>query len=385
MLTVKEIDRAKPGRHADGEGLYLVVAPTGGKSWMLRVQFDGHRRDIGIGSLSAYGPAQARERARRLRAAAKRGEDPIALRDYRPVEIPTFAKAVEMYHEEKSKGWAPRHADAFLATLKLHAFPKLGKLRIDSITADNVIAVLSPIWTDKPAAARKLRSRIKAVLDMAHERGWRASASPALTRSLSKQAPSGNFSAMPYSDVPAFVGDLRAKPSTVSRLAVLFAILTAARSGEVRSARWSHIDFEKRLWTRPASLMKGGLEHQVTLSKSAIALLRQAEKLRTTLADCLIFPGVGGKQLADMSLLKVVKADGRGYSVHGFRSSFRTWAAEKMPTIPQPVCEAALAHVVPDKVERAYQRAKFIDIRRELLEAWGDYVDGRENVLRLVG
>lgn len=261
-LTAKNVERAKPGRHADGDGLFLVVGEKSAKSWLLRVQVDKVRRDIGIGSASVLTLAEARERARKLRAAAKRGEDPIALRDYRPVDIPTFAKAVEMFHEQKSKGWATRHADAFLSTLKLHAYPKLGKLRVDSVTADNVIAVLSPIWTDRPAAARKLRSRIKAVLDYAHERHWRVAPAPALTRSLSRQARPGNFSAMPYADVPAFVADLRSKPTTMSRLAVLFAILTGARSGEVRSAQWSHINFDKRLWTRPASLMKGGIEHQ---------------------------------------------------------------------------------------------------------------------------
>lgn len=386
-LTVKEVERAKPGRHGDGQGLYLIVADTGGKSWVLRVQSGGRRRDIGIGSASSFTLAEARERAAILRKVAKRGGDAIAERDKEKVQIPTFEKAAEACHKEKAAGWAKRHADAFLSTLKLHAYPQLGKRLVDSIDERDIVSALSPLWTDRPAAARKVRQRIALVLDFAKGHGWRGTGAPreSLRPMLAKQARPGNFAAMPYDDVPAFVTELRSKPATMSRLALLFTILTGARSGETRTAKWSHIDFDRRLWNRPAKLMKGGVAHSVTLSKSTIALLRQAEKQRTTLADCLIFPGNGGTSLADMSLLKLVKAYETDASVHGFRSSFRTWAAEKMPTIPQPVAEAALAHLVQDKVERAYQRAKFIEMRRELLEGWGDYCDGREHVLRLVG
>lgn len=386
-LTARGVERAKPGRHADGAGLYLLVADSGSKSWMLRVQVLGRRRDIGLGSISAVGLADARERAVALRKVAKLGRDPIAERDKDKAGIPTFLKAAEACHDAKKGGWRDRHADAFLASLKLHAYPRLGKLQVDSVDERDIVSVLSPLWHERPAAARKLRQRISTVLDFAKGSGWRSTGAPreSLRSLLSKQAKAGNFAAMPYVDVPAFVEDLRGRVPTAGRLALMFTILTAARSGEARSAKWSHVDLEAGTWTRPGSLMKSGDEHVVTLSPSAMAILRQAEKLRNTLADCLVFPGAGDRPLADMTLLKIVKAHGGGFSVHGFRSSFRTWAAEKMPTTPEAVAEAALAHSIPDAVVRAYQRSKFLDMRRTLLDAWGDFVDGKSNVVRLVG
>lgn len=385
-LTTKGVERAKPGRHADGKGLYLLVSESRAMSWVLRVQVGGRRRDIGLGSIAALSLAEARDKASSLRKVAKQGGDPIAARDKDRIETPTFAKAVEACHAARERGWKPRHADAFLASLKLHAYPRMARLQVDSIDEDDILAVLSPLWHEKPAAARKLRQRINTVLDYAKGRQWRPTGAPrdGLRPLLSKQARAGNFAAMPHAEVPAFVADLRTKVSTMGRFALIFTILTAARSGEVRSARWSHVDLEARTWTRPASLMKGAEEHVVTLSPAAVAVLMQAAKLRTTLADCLIFPGSGGRPMSDMTLLKIVKANGRGFSVHGFRAAFRTWAAEKMPTIPEAVAEAALAHVVPDAVVRAYQRSKFLEMRRALLDAWGDHVDGRSRVLSLV-
>ena len=386
-LTVKEVDRAKPGRHSDGEGLYLLVAPSGGKSWMLRIVHDGRRRDLGLGSATILSLAEARDRSRGLRKATKLGGDPIAVRDKERTTIPTFDRAITACLEARKGKWSERHAKAFESALGLYAVPRLGKMRVDSIDESDVLAVLSPIWSAKPAAARKVRQYLGSVLNFAKVKHWRTTGAPreGLGELLPSQPDAGNFASMPYSAVPAFVEDLRGKPVTMGRLALLFTILTAARGGEVRTARWSHIDLEGKTWTRPASLMKKDRQHVVTLSSSAIAVLRQAEKLRTTLADALIFPGAGGKPLADMTLLKISKADGRGYSTHGFRSSFSTWAAEKMPTIPEAVVEEALAHLVRDQVVRAYRRAAFLDMRRTLLDAWGDFVDGKRNVLRLVG
>jgi integrase len=190
------------------------------------------------------------------------------------------------------------------------------------------------------------------------------------------------MASMPYADVPAFVEGLNAKPDTAIRLALLFTILTAARSGEVRSARWSHIDMDAKEWRRPADMMKAGEAHVVTLSPAAMAVLKRAQALRTTLADTLVFPGGRGR-IADDTMSKIVRP--LGATVHGFRSSFRTWAAEQMPTMPEAVAEAALAHMIPDQVVRAYQRAKFMEMRRTLLDAWGAFVEGHSNVLRLVG
>lgn len=393
-LNAIKVRTAKPGRHGDGGGLFLVVTPAGTRSWVLRVvvaqaiggkRAPGRRRDIGLGSTTDVSLAEAREKAAVLRKAAHAGLDPVAERDRELASIPTFREAAEACHSARAAGWTDRTAAAFLATLKLHAFPTIGNQRVDAIGERDIVAVLSPLWTAKPSAARKMRQRIGTVLDFAKGNGWRATGAPrdGLRPLLSKQAKAGNFASMPYADVPAFVARLRGETETSGRLALLFTILTAARSGEVRSARWSHIDLEAAIWTRPAALMKGGEAHVVTLSPAALSVLRTAAAQRTTVADCLVFPGSGDRPLSDMTLSKVLRAGGYDATVHGFRASFRTWAAEQMPTIPDAVAEAALAHVVPDAVVRAYQRAKFLEMRRTLLTAWGNYCEGQSNVLRL--
>jgi integrase len=299
----------------------------------------------------------------------------------------TFREAAEACHAELSKGWSDKGAAAFLSSLDRHVYRKLGSLAVEGIDASAVRDVLAPVWLDKPALARKLRQRIGIVLNFAHSNGWRAIEAPgrAVTMGLSKQPKAGNFAAMPYVDVPEFFSAMRGAPESMGRLALMFTVLTAARSGEVRSACWSHFDLEAKLWHRPAELMKNRLAHTVTLSPSAIAILKQAQRLGTTLADCLAFPGAGGRQQSDMTLAAVLRRYQEGLTVHGFRSSFRDWAAEMMPSIPDPVAEAALAHSVPDAVVAAYKRAKFLDLRRTLLDAWGNYCDGHSTVLRLVG
>lgn len=380
-LNATRVKNAKPGRHADGQGLYLLVSGTGAKSWLLRVQVQGRRRDIGLGSIAALSLEEARDKARELRKVAKSGRDPIAARDRAKFIVPTFEAAADACHKEGPPSrWSKRHGDAFVASLKQHAMPRLGRLLVDSIEDGDVAAVLMPLWHDKPAAARKLRQRIRTVLDFAKLKGWRLTGAPQLN--LGKQPRSGNFAMMPYSEVPAFVATLRDKAVSAGRLALQFAILTAARSGEVRKARWSQIDLEARTWTRPADMMKAGAAHVVTLSAAAVALLEAAKPLRMASGD-LIFPGSKGQPLSDMALLKIVKAEAGLFTVHGFRAAFRTWAAEQMPTVPEAVAEAALAHTVPDAVVRAYQRAKFLDLRRTLLNAWGSYVTGTDNVIRL--
>lgn len=385
-LNSARVKFAKQGRHADGLGLYLLVSVTGAKSWVLRVQVQGRRRDIGLGSIAELTLEEARDRARKLRKIAKSGRDPIAERDRPKVAIPTFEAAADACHDEGPPSrWSTRHADAFSASLKRHALPKLGRLLVDSVDENAIVGVLAPLWHEKPAAARKLRQRIRTVLDFAKVKGWRTTGAPSISprASLGKQPRSGNFPAMPYPDVPAFVAELRAKTVTSGRLALLFTILTAARSGEVRKARWSQIDFEAATWTRPAELMKAGEVHVVTLSPAALALLEQAKPLRSLSSD-LIFPGTRGQALSDMALLKIVKAEAGPFTVHGFRAAFRTWTAEQMPTIPEAVAEAALAHSVPDAVVRAYLRAKFMDLRRKLLDAWAAYCSNDSgNVVRL--
>lgn len=376
-LTALKVKSAKPGRHGDGGGLYLLVSATGARSWMIRVQSNGKRRDIGLGSLTDLTLEEARDKARELRKVARAGGDPIAARDKRDVAPPSFREAAEACHGDLAPGWALRHGKAFLSTLQLHAFPKIGGLRVDSVDERDILSVLSPLWTSKPAAARKMRQRIGLVLDYAKGHGWRSVGAPrdSLRPLLSKQARAGNFASMPYQDVPAFVANVEEGADTSGRLALLFTIYTCARSGEVREALWSQIEFEAKEWTRPASMMRKTDEaHTVTLSPEALAILERAKALRTTQKDCPVFPGAGGRRLSDMTMAKIARPF--GFTVHGFRSSFRTWAAEKMPSIPDPVAEAALAHVVPDQVVRAYKRAQFMDMRRTLVDAWGRYVGG---------
>jgi integrase len=222
----------------------------------------------------------------------------------------------------------------------------------------------------------KVKGRVGQVLNYSHSKGWRPTEAPgrAVTMGLGKRAAATNLAAMPYTDVPVFVTTLNDKEDTVGRLALLFTILTAARSGEVRHARWSHIDAEGRLWNRPAELMKARTAHSITLSDEALAILKRAAVLHEAKPDGLIFPSSKGSELSDMTLTKVMRDSQAPYTVHGFRSSFRDWAAEKRPDVPDAVAEAALAHAVPDKVVRAYKRAAFIEMRRELLSAWGKFV-----------
>ncbi len=419
-LTAERVKRAKPGRYADGGGLYLLVRPAAegrqsARSWLLRVQVDGKRRDIGLGAfdprdtrneLVADVPllhrrlltlAEAREKAAVLLKFAKAGRDVVAERDRDRGATPTFKEAAIACHAELQAGWAPKHAAAFLSSLEEHAYKPLGAKRVDEIEASHIRDALAPIWQDIPVMARKVRQRISTVLNFAKSSGWRATEAPgrSVTLGLSRQAKGGNFAAMPYRDVPAFVEDIQSKPETMGRNALLFTIFTAARSGEVRSARWSHVDLEHGLWNRPANLMKSREPHSITLNVAAVELLKRLDADRLIKLDGLIFPSSSNKPLSDMTLTKALKTAGAGaYTVHGFRSSFRDWAAEgsiayaspgsNTPVpIPEAVAEAALAHAVSDKVIAAYRRTTFIAMRRKLLDAWGSYVTGAGQVVQL--
>jgi integrase len=289
--------------------------------------------------------------------------------------VPTFEKAAEAYHEELKAGWTDRQADTFISSLRRHAFPKLGRLPVDRIEASDIRDMLAPIWGHYSDMSRKVKGRVSQVLNYSHSKGWRPTEAPgrSVTLGLGKRAASTNLAAMPYSEVPTFVADLNTKEDTMGRLALLFVILTGARSGEVRNARWSHVDLTTKLWTRPAELMKTRTAHVITLSDAAIDVLKRAATLRPAKPDELIF-SAAGRALSDMTLTKVMRDANAPYTVHGFRSSFRDWAAERMPEMPDPVAEAALAHLVSDKVVRAYKRTQFIEMRRQLLDAWAAYL-----------
>lgn len=398
-LTALRIKSLQAGRHGDGDGLYLLVKPTGARSWILRVQRDGQRQDVGLGSadLSSRSPeerrasdeipilarrqltlAEAREKAAELRRFAKAGRDPIVERDRGRRKVPTFKEAAEKTHVALKAGWSAKGAKAFLSSLEEHAYPRLGRKRVDQIEAVDVHDMLEPIWQSIPEMAKKVRNRTIKVLDFAKSKGWRETEAPrnAISIALARQPKGGNFKAMPYADVPAFVADLRSKGPTNGRRALLFQILTAARPGEVRGARWDQIDIKECNWNRPAALMKGrnAPPHTVTLNDAVIRLLRELEQGDDRESSALIFPGKHGAAMSDMTLRKVLIDAKLDYDAHGFRSSFRDWAAEKVPAIPDPVAEAALAHGVPDKVVAAYKRTEFVEMRRMLLQLWGEYV-----------
>jgi integrase len=396
-LTVAGVKVASPGRHADGDGLYLLVKPTGSRFWLLRVQQDKKRRDIGLGSVDttsrrAGDPilevslmqrktltlSEAREKAAMLRKLAQAGLDPIVERDRERRKIPTFAEAVGMAHEEFAKGWTDKHAKAFKASLETHIVPALGALRVDAIDHAMVRNALAPIWTDKPVIARKLRVRINQVLGYCKSNNWRTKDLPEakeVRKGLAKHARNKHFAAMPFKGVPSFLAKLNGQEDTAGRLALAFTIITAARSGEVRLARWGQIDLEARTWTRPAEIMKMRVEHVIPLSDEAMAVLERAKELGST---GLVFPGMKkGKSLSDMTLTKALRTAGGGdVTVHGFRSSFRDWAAEMMPTVPAMVAEMALAHSVGTETERAYLRSDMLHMRMVLMAAWGGFAAG---------
>lgn len=375
-LTPLSVKNAKPGRHGDGKGLFLLVKDSGAESWLLRVVVAGRRQDIGLGSTDWVTLSEARDKAHDLRKHAKEGRDPIAERDRGKVVVPTFAEAVVKAHLELSKGWADKTAAAFKTSLDTHAVPKIGKHRVDHVGTEQIVAALAPIWTTKPEVAKKVRVRIFQVLQFAKSKGWRTDALPTpkdISGGLAKQPRGGNFAALPFAEIPAYVAGELPKEETAARLALLFTILTAARSGEVRNARWEQIDVESRTWTRSASMMKSAVKHVITLSDAAVAVLERASEVFGK--SGLIFPGSrDGSTLSDMTLSKLLRSTGRSETVHGFRSAFRDWAAEKMPTVPAMVAEMALAHAVGNKTEQAYLRSDLRDMRRTLMDAWGRYV-----------
>jgi len=406
-LTIAGVKAAKPGRHADGDGLYLLVKPpskaakargepAGARSWLLRVQVEGRRRDIGLGSVDLSPKperdktiadipllqrkhltlAEARDKCTLLRKAAMAGRDPVAERDKVRRSTPTFEEAAKACHEDMKGSWSKRQADSFIASLKQHAYPALGKRRVDQISAGDIRDMLAPIWLEKTDMSRKVRGRVATVLNYAHSKGWRETEAPNRTVSigLPRKAKGKNYAAMPYAEVPAFVTDVMAKEHTIGRLALLFTIHTAARSGETRLTLWSHIDLDRKLWTRPPEIMKSREAHTVTLNDAAVAILEEAKAHGTAKPDAPVFPNRKGTALSDMTLSKIMRDAELPYTVHGFRSSFRDWAAEKMPHIPDAVAEAALAHAVPDKVVRAYKRTDFLDMRRKLMSGWSNYL-----------
>lgn len=377
-LTPLQVKHAKPGRHTDGNGLYLLVKETGAKSWVLRVQFAGRRRDFGIGPVSLVGISEARQKAQAWRKLAKEGIDPT-IETKRIRALPTFEEAARTYHTNVKSGWRnTKHRAQWLSTLKTYAFPAIGSARVDQVDAPDVQGVILPIWRTKPETARRVRQRIATVLNYAKGQGWRSNEAPihAVNSLMNgvKQPRPGNFAAMPYPSLPTFYEKLDTMKVAMGRKALQFAIHTAARSGEVRFAKLGEIDWQSKQWNIPADRMKAGEAHSVPLSPQAMALVEERRVTASGDPTALLFPGLNGKPMSDMTMAKALKsAGGDEFTVHGFRSSFRDWVAEQT-SFPGDWAEAALAHAIPNKTEAAYRRTKYLMQRRELMEAWSAYV-----------
>lgn len=368
----------RPGRFSDGDGLYLVVQPTGTKSWVCRVQKAGNRRDIGLGSASKVSLRLARERAREVRSQVEMGLDPLFERR-KANGIPTFREAAAKVLAANRKTWKnEKHEAQWQHSLEAYAFPHIGNIRVNDITGPMIRNLLAEIWLTKPETARRVRQRVGAVLDWSYASGYRDSEAPmkAITKGLPRQPKQdGHFAAMPYTKLPYFIPALRERES-FSRLALEFAILTAARSGEVRGATWDEIDLDLSLWIIGKERMKANREHVVPLCPRAVRIVERCGELRYR--DCpIIFPGVRGKApLSDMTLSKLLKEMKQPFTVHGFRSSFRDWVSEKT-NHPSDVAEAALAHIVANKTEAAYRRGNLLEKRRIMMTEWACFCEGR--------
>lgn len=383
-LTAVTVRSAKPGRHADGNGLYLEVDPSGARRWLLRLMIQGKRRDIGLGSASLVTLAEAREMALDMRKLARNGGDPLAERRKVRRVVPTFEDAARTCHGEHKESWKnEKHAAQWLATLEAHVFPTLGPVKVDEIGTPEVRDVLLPIWLEKPETARRVRQRIGTVLDWAAAKGFREGENPvrSVTKGLPKQKDAvEHFAALPFADVPAFLSRLRETDQTgpLVKLALEFLILTAVRSGEMRGARWTEIDLDAKLWTIPAERMKAGKVHVVPLAPRAVTVLEKARELARKPDDpnALVFEGSKpGKPMSDMTLTMLLRRMKLEATAHGFRSAFRDWAAERT-NAPREVAEMALAHTIKDKVEAAYRRGDLLEKRRDLMKRWARFCEG---------
>jgi len=370
----------KPGLHADGNGLYLAIGPTGTKKWVLRAVVNGKRRDFGLGSVRLVTLARAREEATRLRAIARQGGDPAAQRRAERRAAMTFEEAARQVHAEREKGFRnPKHRRDWIASLEADAFPVFGTVSVGAIGTSDVLRALTPIWQAKPETARRVRQRIKTVLDWARAHGHRSGDNPAgdaITEVLPRQRTTVvHHSSLPYDAVPTFVQALKdANAGESVRLACEWLILTASRTNEVVGACWSEIDRDSKTWTVPATRIKAGREHKVPLSPRCSELLDAAKKLTHGKPDELLFPGRTAQvPLSNMAMLMLLRRMKRpGITIHGFRATFRTWCAEKT-NVPRQVAEAALAHVIENKVEAAYQRSDLFERRRRLMNSWAQF------------
>jgi integrase len=397
-MTALEVRRLnEPGLHFVGEvpGLALQVLPSGGRTWILRVTVAGKRRDLGLGGFPAVTLAAAKDRAREYREQIRKGSDPAAQacaarQALRPVM--TFRKAAHQFIDSNKAGWHnDKHVAQWTSTLESYAFPIMGDLSVADIAVHHVLLVLEQpvpvlrtgkggatgrLWECRTETASRLRGRIEQVLDWAKGRGLRSGDNPAAWKgNLDAQLPAArkvqrteHHAAMALEEVGAFMAELRAREGMAAR-ALEFAILCASRSGEVRGAVWSEVDLERGIWTVPAARMKGGREHRVPLSDAAVRILNALPRFEGVDA---VFPSPRGKQMSDMSLTAVMRRMGREEVPHGFRSTFRDWAAERT-SYPGDMAELALSHAIGSKVEAAYRRGDQFEKRRRMMAEWAAF------------
>ena len=375
-LSAAFIRSAPPGRHADGNGLFLYVKPEGTRSWIQRLVIRGRRRELGLGAVALVSLAEARDVALANRKLARSGGDPLA--DKRRAEgVPTFAEAARNVVKQKQGGWRGKyHAHNWLRSLERYAFPRIGKRPVSEVNSADVLEILAPIWHSKAETARAVRQRLRTVLEWAVAMEWRSD-NPC-DRIGPVLGPQGDIvrhmRALPHGEVAAAVETVRTSESTAPaiKLALEFLVLTAARSAEVRLATWDEMDVAGRVWTISAERMKAKREHRVPLSGRTAEILEAARALGD---GELVFPMRSGRPVAASTLPKMLRLHGIAAVAHGFRSSFRDWAAERTDH-PREVIEAALAHVVPNKVEAAYARSDLFERRRLLMDDWAQYVGG---------
>nr|WP_260598308.1 site-specific integrase [Sphingomonas sp. ZFBP2030] len=386
----------------------MIVRDTGSRQWLLRIQSDGKRRDLGLGTaetgerstetktasakLAAVDRksltlAEARDKADAYRRMVRAGIDPVEERKKAPATIPTFESATKTCHGEMKASWRnAKHTKVWLACMESHVFPTIGQQPVDAIDSIIVRDLLAPIWMEKPETSRRILQRIGVVLDFAHIKGWRPTETSlkSVRRGLPKhKRDDSHFDAMPYDEAPAFFARLLAAEHTAGKDGLAFTILTAVRSNETRFATWSELDLKKKTWTIPGSRMKTGMTHIVPLSPAAIEILNRRWEGRTS-NDGLVFFATPTKPMSDMTMTKALRTMGvTDAHVHGFRSTFTDWAAETT-SIPKEVVDKALAHKLPDKVEAAYRRTDFFERRQVLMTMWADYLVGKKNVVRLV-
>jgi integrase len=394
-LTAVKIARIKkPGRYGDGGGLYLKVdeyardgKPALSKSWVFRFERDGRERMMGLGPLNTLSLAEARAKARQCRQALLDGLDPIAARQARrrgtkleAARSITFKQVAKRYIDAHSATWKnPAHAAQWPSTMASYVYPVIGDLPVAAIDTALVMKVLEPIWREIPETGSRVRGRIERILDAAKASGYRDGENPARWRghlqnllpARAKLRPKVNMPAMPDTEMPAFMAELRKRGGTAAR-ALEFTILCAGRTGEILGAQWSEIDFKDKLWTVPKERMKAGKAHTVPLSDRALAILKSADRV----AGCpYVFPGAkDGKPLSNMSMLKLMRSMRPGYTVHGTaRSTFSDWARDHTHHA-RDVIEFALAHGIEDKAEEAYRRRTAVEKRRLLMADWARFL-----------